>query len=265
MSSPTTNVNELDIDGLISTENITVQRTQSYSVNDGDDDSSSQSEEKEDEEGVPEDNETNFPAVQEELEKLMKMFCNSQGDTTDGGSENSEMLQQLFQNLFSPPGSTSTDKVGFEFHFETPEVACLYETSLTENAGIDLFMPENIEVPARSFGTIIDLKVTAVLRQNSTQAGSPASAFWLLPRSSTGLKTPLRLSNSMGLIDAGYRNTLKAIVDNVSDTPYFIERGSRLFQICSGTLEPLTWKKVEKVEDTNSYTRGLDGLGDSGN
>ena len=39
-------------------------------------------------------------------------------------------------------------------------------------------------------------------------------SFLLLPRSSIS-KTPLRLSNSVGLIDAGYRGELQAPVDNI--------------------------------------------------
>lgn len=253
----TNEVSELDLTNLINEIDLTTIRTQS---------NEEQEEEGPDEE--EDDEEANDFAVQEELEKLMSMFCNPKASEagTEDTNGSSEVLQNLFQNLFSGAGSEST-RTGFEFQFDTPEVATLYEnnsSSPSENAGIDLFMPSTVEIPARSFGNIVDLKVVAVLRENLQKPESPSRAFWLLPRSSTGLKTPLRLSNNMGLIDAGYRNTLKAIVDNLSDTPYLIEKGSRLFQICTGDLQPVIWKQVAQIEDTQSYERGLSGLGDSG-
>jgi len=257
-------VSELDLAGLVTNaETATIETIE--------EENDAEEEEEEDEggeEGNDNSEEGNDRAVQEELEKLMSMFCNPQG-SGDGCNDAVNGLQSLFQNLFSPQGNNNLCEptTGFEFQFDNPDVASLYDgtsSSPSENAGIDLFMPESIEIPAKSFGNVVDLKVTAVLRENIQKTGSPSRAFWLLPRSSTGLKTPLRLSNSMGLIDAGYRNTLKAIVDNFSETPYLVEKGSRLFQICTGTLEPLTWKKVDEIQDNEEYERGLSGLGDSG-
>ena len=46
--------------------------------------------------------------------------------------------------------------------------------------------------------------------------GKP-TAYYLYPRSSMGSKTPLRLSNSVGIIDAGYRGNIIGVVDNISD------------------------------------------------
>jgi dUTP pyrophosphatase len=253
----TNEVSELDLTNIINNINLATIENQS-----AEDDN----EEEEEEESTDEGEEANDIAVQEELEKLMSMFCNPQVSGGTDGNGSSEVFQNIFQNLFSGSGVGSQDPCnGFEFLFDTSEIATLYEGStLSENAGIDLFMPENVEIPARSFGNIVDLKVVAVLREDCNKTGSPSRAFWLLPRSSTGLKTPLRLSNNMGLIDAGYRNTLKAIVDNLSDFPFLIEKGSRLFQVCTGDLQSVSWKKVEQIEDTQSYERGQNGLGDSG-
>ena len=40
-------------------------------------------------------------------------------------------------------------------------------------------------------------------------------------------KTPLRMSNSIGLIDGGYRGELKVYVDNISDDPFELKKGNR--------------------------------------
>ena len=52
--------------------------------------------------------------------------------------------------------------------------------------------------------------------------------YYLYPRSSIS-KTPLRLCNSVGIIDAGYRGNIMAFVDNI-DEDY--DLGTRLFQLC---------------------------------
>ena len=54
-------------------------------------------------------------------------------------------------------------------------------------------------------------------------------------------RTPLRLSNSVGIIDAGYRGDICAIVDNIKTESFRIDRGTRLFQICAGNLEPIEY------------------------
>ena len=38
-------------------------------------------------------------------------------------------------------------------------------------------------------------------------------SYYLYPRSSVSTKTPLRLANSVGIIDSGYRGNIKAVFD----------------------------------------------------
>jgi len=102
--------------------------------------------------------------------------------------------------------------------------------------------------------------------------------FMLIPRSSTGKKTPLRLSNSVGLIDKGYRGNIKACVDNVHnvveyeevepDHPektqedyYTIDQYTRLFQLVSFTGEPIKVELVNKLDELSETTRGEGGFG----
>ena len=46
-------------------------------------------------------------------------------------------------------------------------------------------------------------------------------SYYLYPRSSI-IKTPLRMSNSVGIIDAGYRGNIIGCVDNIGDIPYTV-------------------------------------------
>ena len=96
------------------------------------------------------------------------------------------------------------------------------------DSGYDLFMPADIVVPKRALGFMIDLGVRCEYNRSS--------GYYLYPRSSIS-KTPLRLANSVGIIDNGYRGTLKVAVDNHSDEPVRVKRGDRLFQLCIPSLE----------------------------
>lgn len=69
----------------------------------------------------------------------------------------------------------------------------------------------------------------------------------LMPRSSI-YKTPYRLCNSIGLIDAGYRGEVKAVTDLVTslEREKVITEGTRMFQICSHDFMP--WKGIIIVD-----------------
>ena len=76
-----------------------------------------------------------------------------------------------------------------------------------------------------------------------------------------GVKTPLRLANSVGIIDSGYRGNIIGIVDNLSDEDFVIEQNTRLFQLCSPILSPVSFEVVNSLSDTS---RGTGGLGSTG-
>ena len=84
------------------------------------------------------------------------------------------------------------------------------------------------------------------------------SAFYLYPRSSIS-KTPLRLANSVGIIDMGYRGNICAMFD-VKDS-FNATKGQRFVQICEPSLEPF---KVVIVSDLNKTIRGINGFGSTG-
>jgi hypothetical protein len=84
-------------------------------------------------------------------------------------------------------------------------------------------------------------------------------AFWLLPRSSIS-KSGLRLANSVGLIDAGYRGPIKAACDGVAA----VEANTRLFQLAAPDLLP--WDEVRVVTEIpgGATLRGVGGFGSTG-
>ena len=97
------------------------------------------------------------------------------------------------------------------------------------------------------------------------------SGFYMYPRSSTGSSTPLRLANSVGIIDAGYRGELMGFFDNrgTSGSDYKIEKYQRLLQICSPNLTyPIYPVLVDNMEMLDKFSghneRGSGGFGSTG-
>jgi len=87
-------------------------------------------------------------------------------------------------------------------------------------------------------------------------------SYYLYPRSSI-MKTSLRLSNSVGIIDAGYRGNIIAIVDNLDHiNDVKIKSGTRLFQLCSPNLSSIQFKLVNELSNTS---RNNNGFGSTGN
>lgn len=150
-----------------------------------------------------------------------------------------------------------------------------HDISHIGDAGLDLFCPETVIIPAGERGFMYKLQIVVVCAEMLTSTGKRGGSsrleprpFFLLPRSSMGSKTPLRLSNSVGLIDGGYRGCLCALLDNTSDKPYEIKKGDRLFQICTRNLSGFSVNvvglghKLMKKSDENS--RGEGGFGSTG-
>ena len=89
--------------------------------------------------------------------------------------------------------------------------------------------------------------------------------FYLYPRSSTGTKTPLRLANSVGIIDSGYRGPLIAAFDNWKKDDFEIQENQRLVQICAPDLSyPIYVILVDTEEELGKTNRGSGGFGSTG-
>ena len=107
----------------------------------------------------------------------------------------------------------------------------------------------------------IKLTKTGMLGFERMPQDSLTQPYYVYPRSSI-YKTPLRLANCTGIIDAGYRGELMAVFDNISDEGYELKPYTRLLQACSPDLSPFSVVIVNKDFDTT--TRGEGGLGSTG-
>lgn len=86
-------------------------------------------------------------------------------------------------------------------------------------------------------------------------------AAYILPRSSMGMKTGLRLSNSVGVIDSEYRGEIGVMYDNHSDEPYEIHKGDRIAQMI---VMPVHQFKPQPVDILDATERGEGGFGSTG-
>ena len=148
------------------------------------------------------------------------------------------------------------------------DVKSMYENHSTfheGDAGLDLFCPEDIVVKAGET-VIIDLKIQCqafikdIYKFLDNCSCKYYSSYYLYPRSSIS-KTPLRMANSVGIIDAGYRGNIMMPVDNIKNEDYTIKKGDRLCQICSPSLTPIKFNLTTELTTTS---RGTDGIGSTG-
>ena len=119
------------------------------------------------------------------------------------------------------------------------------------DAGLDLFVINEQTISAGET-TLIHLQIACENTENRP--------YLVMSRSSIG-KTSLRLANAVGLIDAGYRGEIMAVVDNIKKEDYTVEPGQRLFQLVAMDGSPIFFELVEELSDT---TRGGGGFGSTG-
>ena len=153
---------------------------------------------------------------------------------------------------------TRNKKLELQVRFDSDEIKSLYDVENAQystDSGWDLRFAEDVTIqPGETHKFDFGVSVCCY------DAEFEGSALWLLPRSSI-VKTPLRLANSMGLIDSSYRGTIKAYVDNIKSEPFSVKKGERLFQIASPSLHPM---KVSVVKDLPQSERGEKGFGSTG-
>ena len=159
------------------------------------------------------------------------------------------------------------------------------------DAGFDLFTPGNENNTEqltygdnlRFFGpgwcdaspvNKLDLKVCCSARMYLDTGKNFNTGYYMYPRSSLS-KTQLRLANSVGIIDAGYRghlmgmfdvvNILNSVADDDREADYFGKKFDRYLQICAPGLVPIIVEIVNSKEDLGEQTeRGDGGFGSTG-
>jgi dUTP pyrophosphatase len=126
------------------------------------------------------------------------------------------------------------------------------------NAGFDLFVPTTTHVYDNTTNKI-DMEIICAAEMVTSSGKTYNTGYYLYPRSSLS-KTPLRLANSVGIIDAGYRGHIIGMFD--SSFRFVVNGGDRLLQICAPSLSPIYVVIVDDI-DVNTE-RGNGGFGSTG-
>ncbi len=141
------------------------------------------------------------------------------------------------------------------------------------DAGMDVCAAEEI---------VIEPGRTAIIPTGLKFAIPEGYEIQVRPRSGISLRTPLRIANSPGTIDAGYRDELgiivhnSSIVSNVKNTrehlgldskgnqqgTYIIKKGERIAQLVLAEVPRMNLKLVDSVKDIGTDRGG--GFGSTG-
>ena len=127
-----------------------------------------------------------------------------------------------------------------------------YETLLS--AGMDLRASLESPIIIKPFQRLV-VKTGLYI---SLQSGYEAQ---IRPRSGLALKKGITVINSPGTIDADYRGEIGVILINLSDSDFEIKSGDRIAQMVIAKHETISWKVVDKLDDS---VRGDKGFGSTG-
>ncbi len=141
------------------------------------------------------------------------------------------------------------------------------------DAGMDVYSAENITIAPGE---------TVIIPTGLKLAIPEGYEIQVRPRSGISFKTPLRIPNSPGTIDSGYRDELGIIVWNSSDMnssdninapytledkgnkkgTYIIKKSDRIAQIVLQVVPKMTFTTVSSVKDIGANRGG--GFGSTG-
>lgn len=120
------------------------------------------------------------------------------------------------------------------------------------DAGVDLY--------AREGGTLDPGQRTMV--PTGIAVAVPEGYVGLIsPRSGLAVRHGISLVNAPGILDAGYRGEIHAVVINEGDEPFEYERGERIAQL---VVVPFVTPEFEVVDELPTSERGDGGFGSSG-
>ena len=159
----------------------------------------------------------------------------------------------------------------------TKELKTIYQEAATNHnakiendsnfidAGFELYLPTNYNETTKSYdntlvfqndGNVknIDFKIKCSAKMYSSPDREYNTGYYLFPRSSIS-KGRLRFANSVGIIDAGYRENLMSVFDlttNISED-YIVNKYDKLIQICAPSLVPIIVEIVDNIDDLGQY------------
>ena len=226
----------------------------------------------------PDTNETRVELKSAPNSEMKNTNSTEQKLNHENGIHNKETIITSYKMAAQNPDASKIDSLTFiiqpmkkEYYDLYPQVDKINESKLGD-AGVDVPLCTEMNMPSYlttdGIGTLVDLGIRMCLID---EKGNYHSSF-LMPRSSIN-KTPLQLSNSIGLIDPGYRGNIMAGLRNFSGKEYKRDRGTALFQLVPRSEIPFKYVIVNEQSplysllnaDTKRSTGGFGSTGTKGN
>jgi dUTP pyrophosphatase len=131
--------------------------------------------------------------------------------------------------------------------------AVLPKYANTHDGGMDVTLPDEVTIPAGK----------TLIAPTGLKVALPVG--WMLlvfPRSGISVKTGLRIANSPGLIDAGYRDEVGIILHNTNTEDVTLPAGTRIAQFVLMQKTEILFEQVNSVADIGEDRGG--GFGSTG-
>ena len=130
------------------------------------------------------------------------------------------------------------------------------------DAGFDLF---NTSIEFLNDLNKVDFNICCAAKMKTSTNKEFNTGYYMYPRSSLS-KSYLRLANSVGIIDAGYRGHLIGIFDKLKHSNEYKEilLYDRITQICAPGLVPIYVRIVNSKDELGETVRGDGGFGSTG-
>jgi dUTP pyrophosphatase len=206
--------------------------------------------------------ERNDDSEKELMSSLLDLMGNIDGGAND--PEFQEVKQQMMnsgmgvEGLFNLLGMNLTETLTNRQVFPV-DIQLLTETAIVptyaheQDACCDIYADEDVTIePGKTHAVSTGIAL----------AIPDGFVCHVYPRSGISMKTGLRLANSTGIIDAGYRDELKVLIWNTSDGAYHIEKGMRIAQMDIMPSPGMDFYVVDDVKSIGKDRNG--GFGSSG-
>ena len=178
-----------------------------------------------------------------------------------------DFLKRLIGTLFNAISETegiAKRYIGVPVEFCHDE-AKMPQYAHVSDSGMDVYALEDVTVhPGETVLVPTGLKV----------ALPPGYEIQVRPKSGRALKTKLRVANTPGTIDSGYRDEIKVIIENVEPpirdiqiddegkvksilygSDYFIGKGEKFCQLVLSEVPKIVFYRVESIKEVDSIDR----------
>ena len=187
----------------------------------------------------------------EEAKEFINSFIEEINNDETLSTNKKDMLITLIEqsmNVTFDLAQNPRERIGVKIQLIN-EDAKLPEYAHDSDAGADIFAVEETVIPPHQ---------TAIIKTGIKVAIPAGYEIQIRPRSGLSLKTPLRIANAPGTIDANYRGEVGVIITNTGNLTQTIAKHDKIAQMVIAPVPMITWETVDNLDETD---RGSNGFG----